>query len=714
MAMKSLIQWLRDHYLGITGMTWNTWWGCERVSPACLNCLDPDTLVLYADMTWRPIGDAKVGDQLVAFTDEPHVGQNRVFETATIEAIRHTRQSTVEFTAGGRTVVASAGHRWLTNQARPYWRTTESLTLGDRIRVVGAPQERPDLDGEDYRAGYIAGATAGDGTMRWDPAWRSASLGFPQRYWRVAVLADDRAILDRLADYLIGFGIDVKVKSFDGGPTSQRQMLKVETRKAANLEAIAGLLQERTTPDWMAGWLAGLLDTDGSFSRTHTNTWLRISQSHSNRHVIATAEHYAAALGIPFKYQEYGGKPGLRLTGRVDTAIAFLTRVAPALERKCQAFYGQRLFGPTAEVTAVRRGPVRDLVDIQTSTGTFVAEGLATHNCYIFRQPPLRMRHLKFDKAAVGGKTEIVYAPRTALFAPLRHRKPLLVFSESLGDLWHGKVHIDRTADMYAVMLLCPQHIFITLTKRSRRMRNWLRSPRFRTKVLEALGRIIRDARDLGVKIRQADIDSAYDHLHRSQDGEAMLPPPNVWVGVTVEDNHYAAERIPDLAATPAAVRVISCEPLTSELDDPLDDPLDLAPWLEAAAEAGGPIDWAIFGGESGPAAKATELDTEPAVGLRPISLPNLERLIGQARTAGARVFVKQLGEPWAKENGAVSRSGGNPAEWPAQLRIREYPLQLAQRALTFDPRNVEAFDDLYDAGLITLNRQQQIEETRA
>lgn len=330
-------------------------------------------------------------------------------------------------------------------------------------------------------------------------------------------------------------------------------------------------------------------------------------------------------------------------------------------------------------------------------------------NCYIFRQPPLRMRHLKFDKAAVGGKTPIVYAERRVLFQPLRWRDPRMIFVESLGDLWEGRVPIERTAEMFAIMLLARRHIFITSTKRTRRQRNWLRSPRFYRLVVEAFQAILAEYTG---RLDDRDVEQAQRHLARSCLGGVLLPLPNVWVGTTVEDNERAAERIPLLRGTPAAVRWISCEPLTSEDEDPL----NLDPWLAPQPPRWGPeyveptspagilvqdleevpgIDWAVFGGESGPAAKATDLDTEPAVGLRPINLNNLEALIGEANRAGARVFVKQLGEPWAKETGAASKKGSDPAEWPHEFQVRQYPVQLAQRALTIDPGNVAALADI-------------------
>lgn len=343
-------------------------------------------------------------------------------------------------------------------------------------------------------------------------------------------------------------------------------------------------------------------------------------------------------------------------------------------------------------------------------------ESPACQNCYIFRQPPLRMRHMKFSKAGIGGETPIIMAERRVLFAPLRWRDPRMVFVNSLADLWHGKVNVRHVAEMYAIMLLSPRHIYLTLTKRTRRMRNWLRSARFAGMVAEAVERLITEYPG---RIDADDIRAARASVCANF---FSAPPLNVWVGTTVEDNACAAERIPLLNETPAALRWLSCEPLTSERDDPL----DLDPWLRpwpgycqtcaAALDPNNALscnacgmsdfddglaeprrftrpDWVVFGGESGPAAKATDLDTEPAVGLRPISLDNLSRLTAHAAAAGLGVFVKQLGQPWAAEAGANDRKGGDPREWPAHLRIREYPRQLAERALRHQPGNARALE---------------------
>jgi len=120
--------------------------------------------------------------------------------------------------------------------------------------------------------------------------------------------------------------------------------------------------------------------------------------------------------------------------------------------------------------------------------------------------------------------------------------------------------------------------------------------------------------------------------------------PPNVWVGTSVENARWRT-RIDALRETNAAVRFISAEPLLG----PLTPDLDLSG-----------IDWIIIGGESGP-------------GARPMRFEWAMGIIEAARDQGVAVFVKQLGTRLAADMGAHGK-GGDPAEWPPDLRVREWP----------------------------------------
>lgn len=200
----------------------------------------------------------------------------------------------------------------------------------------------------------------------------------------------------------------------------------------------------------------------------------------------------------------------------------------------------------------------------------------------------------------------------STMLAPLRRKKPTMYFVNSMSDLFHESMPDEVIDRVFAVMALCPQHTFQVLTKRSDRMRSYLAAPFDRT----------------GIMIEAANI---------SQQTQRFLdfptfPLPNVWLGVSVEDQKRADERIPDLLATPAAVRFLSCEPLLGPVNlgqvpwpdhwprceclqgDPRYDVLNSTVYCPSCCE--GPermdapkLDWVIVGGESGPGARPMHPD---------------------------------------------------------------------------------------------------------
>jgi hypothetical protein len=129
-----------------------------------------------------------------------------------------------------------------------------------------------------------------------------------------------------------------------------------------------------------------------------------------------------------------------------------------------------------------------------------------------------------------------------------------------------------------------------------------------------------------------------------------------VWLGVSAEDQKWAGIRIPALMATPAAVRFVSAEPLLGWIDLAFDRECGDPPHLYCPEVP----DWIIVGGESGP-------------GARPMELAWAREIVGQCRQAGIAPFVKQIGSVRGRELGAGPK-GGDWDDWPADLRVREFP----------------------------------------
>ena len=239
---------------------------------------------------------------------------------------------------------------------------------------------------------------------------------------------------------------------------------------------------------------------------------------------------------------------------------------------------------------------------------------------------------------------------------PLRWRRPRRVFVNSMSDLFHDQVPDEFIARVFAVMALSPQHTFQVLTKRHGRMRSLLSSAWFRVWVLDAayLMAVGEDAaavppRPVGTAHRdRVTVTLALARVPGVDAGSAWpWPLPNVWLGVSVEDQRWADIRVPALINTPAAVRFLSCEPLLGPVR--LWDNETCDHKRQTCEEIGcwRAIDWVIAGGESGRNA-------------RPMHPDWVRSLRDQCQAAGVAFHFKQWGE-WAPA-GHGARVGLNPS----------------------------------------------------
>ncbi len=291
----------------------------------------------------------------------------------------------------------------------------------------------------------------------------------------------------------------------------------------------------------------------------------------------------------------------------------------------------------------------------------------------------------------------------SALARPLSWKKPRRIFVNSMSDLFHEELTNEQIAAVFGVMAACPQHTFQVLTKRPAIMRAWfawIASVGARRAALEKGSVELADVRastywtcvQHAVAVAGAE-DAGLVLRHQTVEGHASSwPLPNVWIGVSVEDQATADERIPLLLEAPAAKRFLSYEPALGPVDfgmssatcdcclrwpsrwvrlphpvkadlPELDDTFcavsqglyraesnrhgalsvrtrdDRALGIKPAEFAALPkLDWVICGGEAGP-------------GSRPFDLAWARSTIEQCRVADVACFIKQLGaKPYEKQ----------------------------------------------------------------
>lgn len=225
------------------------------------------------------------------------------------------------------------------------------------------------------------------------------------------------------------------------------------------------------------------------------------------------------------------------------------------------------------------------------------------------------------------GKVELI---ESQLELPLKWRSPRCVFVNSTSDLFHEKLSQREIDRIFDVMGYCDQHVFLVLTKRPERMRE----------VMCYDFRRHRPFFNYFVKYRGEVLQKERRH-----------PASNIWIGVSVEDQATAKERIPILLDTPAALRFVSYEPALG----PVDFNKILIPhgFVETRGGELPKIDWIIAGGESGRGAR----------------LANTKWFVdamAQCASAGVPFFMKQLTSSFGRK---VPFD-----EWPPLLQVRQFP----------------------------------------
>lgn len=274
-------------------------------------------------------------------------------------------------------------------------------------------------------------------------------------------------------------------------------------------------------------------------------------------------------------------------------------------------------------------------------------------NCYAERLHDLRHQAYQEGKkvpAQYAEPFETVQLHPDRLEDPLHWKKPARIFVNSMSDLFHEDVPFKFIDQVFVAMKLAWWHTFMVLTKRPQRMHEYM------TKYTNGGWDRWEIIRHDAIEKRGSDSTTA----------STVWPFRNVWLGVSVEDQKTADERIPVLLQTPAAVRFVSCEPLLGAVDlrwvkgkegghydfingaavwgyTPRKNYEDPSGWkiIDNRPPEFGivdhlKLDWVICGGESGPGARPMHPDW--ARGLR-----------DQCHAAGVPFFFKQWGE-WAHE----------------------------------------------------------------
>jgi len=319
-------------------------------------------------------------------------------------------------------------------------------------------------------------------------------------------------------------------------------------------------------------------------------------------------------------------------------------------------------------------------------------------NCYIPFQPPLRIRGMKHGDERMEQSEKVWQMPFRL------NRKPWVcdicghsvksngepsncpkcnndltgfhrqrIFTLSLGDWLDPKIPVEWLARMLDTMRQCSDVDFLTVTKR----------PELWRSRMDEVGSMLCELWNKGD--RRADLLSWLNEWRTYK-----TPPKNVWIIGSAENQEWYERRLVDVLSIPAMVHGISAEPLLGPINFNLYTPCNIGdcqhytdaecPGTNGKCVMQHPIDWVIAGGESGRGARLCNVEW-------------IRSIVKQCAVANVPCFVKQVGADPVRESRQPETNprsgklafehaiqikhpkGGDPAEWPPDLRVQQWPI---------------------------------------
>ncbi len=361
--------------------TINPYRGCSH---ACFYCLGGDTPILMADGRTKELRDVGPGDRIYGTV---RVGSYRRYVSTEVTAhwstVKPAHRIELE---DGTALVASGDHRFLTNRG---WKFVTGSHGGPLQRPHLTP--RNDLMGtgrfapsptetQEYRRGYLCGMVRGDGHLGSYTYERTGRARDVHHRFRLALT--DLEPLARTKRYLADLAIVTQEFVYQEASADRQGMNATRNYSSSGVAAIAEIIQWPSFPtaDWSKGFLAGVFDAEGSYSRGI----LRISNT--DLRIIEMTMSCLWGFGFDASIDATAKPNGLsyvRVLGGLPEHLRFFHLVDPAITRK-RSIEGQAIKN-NARLRVVSVEPLGldiPMFDITTGTGDFIANGVVSHNCF--------------------------------------------------------------------------------------------------------------------------------------------------------------------------------------------------------------------------------------------------------------------------------------------------------------------------------------------
>lgn len=347
------------------------------------NCMHPDTNILNENYSYSQLGNAKIGQELVGI-DEISQNNNRCFRKNIIENIKESTAECIKIYTDYGKYIHTLDHKFLVQMNGGKSAIWKDLQLKDRRfklpqGIYGLFPAQKLIETEDYKAGYVKGYNEGNRSLRIKPNQIYNYSKDEPIYWNCVSI--DLEGLNYIANFLNLNIVQHRTNEFiniSKEYDTKNHCYKCETRSIDKIRQIQNILNRKESKEFIRGWLAGIFDSEGALG--HSLVIYNFDQIILNKII-----KYGKVLNFEFVKQK--NKQGVRLKGDLCKKMEFLAAVKPKIIRKINYknnFVGKRFQSKPnlIKINGIEYVGKQPIIEIKTSTKTFIADGLVSHNCF--------------------------------------------------------------------------------------------------------------------------------------------------------------------------------------------------------------------------------------------------------------------------------------------------------------------------------------------
>ena len=341
-------------------------------------CLPPDAPVLMSNLKEKEISKVEEGDKVIGWREQEGNKNRKMTEETVIGNYRREAELIEATLENGQTIRCTPDHNWLSGRGRfgvsnrsQKWTNVPSKTkFSSKLSFLFRTNNEANTETKDYKKGYLIGAYRGDGwlskkTIETEKIWRDKPNTSYNKYTS-GIATEDEKIIDRCEEYLQEFEVPYGRRERKDG----LHEINNNSEEAFNFFTS----DQNKSGDWYSGFLAGLYDTDGS------GNFICQYKKHNSSTRKITEEAFQA-----LEFEDYEKRSnGIRIGNGRNSLIRFYQKTDPALRRKIKSYVlgsGGRFFSDDPEVVDVKEIGKQKVHSIETTSGNYVAYGLASKNC---------------------------------------------------------------------------------------------------------------------------------------------------------------------------------------------------------------------------------------------------------------------------------------------------------------------------------------------